>query len=479
MGYREKYASQELNIWDLLGILWRNKVILSLFGLFFALVLFIQGTYFTNDTYTTSGVLYISNKNENAQENEINKNDIETSRSLTSTYIEILKTRDFLEDVSRDSVENKSWKEISDMITVHALSDTELIEISVTADSAACAYNIASDMIRKAPKKLMSVYKNGDIEVVNSVYYPTHSNDKQIPIKTLSGFIIGFLGGLLYIYAKNMLDLKITDAKELTEIYGISVLGEVSNLPDRHDRQTGDAFESILNENSNFTTIEEYKSIRTKIMFSIPKTGEGKAIVVTSSVPSEGKTTTSINTAITFAQLGAKVIIVDCDLRRSRVHRYLQLERGEGLSNVLCGFCKLEETIKTDVMENLDVLSSGEIPLDPVKLIESNEFDAVISELKKRYDYVFIDTPPVTVVTDAIVAMQRSDGVILVANKDVTTYDLIDEALKDIKNSKTKILGAIVLDSKEKQKMYKSYKNYKYSYKNGYKYTYCDDNETV
>ena len=96
--------------------------------------------------------------------------------------------------------------------------------------------------------------------------------------------------------------------------------------------------EHILDESSSFDTVETYKSIRTNIMFSIPKSEQAKVIAITSSVPGEGKSTTSINLAITFAQMGARVLLMDCDLRKARIHRYLELERQDGVTNVLCGF---------------------------------------------------------------------------------------------------------------------------------------------
>ena len=125
----------------------------------------------------------------------------------------------------------------------------------------------------------------------------------------------------------------------------------------------------ILTEQTDFTTVETYKSIRTSVLFSVPKSDTGKVIVVTSSAPNEGKTTTVINLAITFAQMGAKVVLLDCDLRKARVHKYLGLERMDGISNVLCGFVDLEKAIKRSVRENLDCITAGAIPPNPAGII--------------------------------------------------------------------------------------------------------------
>ena len=232
----------------------------------------------------------------------------------------------------------------------------------------------------------------------------------------------------------------------------------------------------ILTEQTDFTTIETYKSIRTNIMFSIPKSEKGKVVLVTSSAPNEGKTTTSINLAITFAQMGARVIIVDCDLRKARVHKYLGLERMDGVSNVLCGFVELDKAIKYSVRENLDCLTAGAIPPNPAELMETDEFAALIETLRERYDYIFIDTPPMTVVTDAAVAMKHATGVIVVVRENMTVYDALDDTMDSIRKTDTKLLGIVVVDCDERARRYSYYKRgkygYKYKYRYGYKYGY-------
>ncbi len=230
----------------------------------------------------------------------------------------------------------------------------------------------------------------------------------------------------------------------------------------------------ILNPQSEFTVVENYKLIRTNIMFSMPKTDKGKVIVVTSSTPGEGKTTTATNLAITFAQTGAKVILVDCDLRKSRIHRYLKVEKDNGVTNILCGFTSIEKAVKKNVRDNLDVLTSGEIPPNPAELIDSTEFGKMIDVLKEQYDYIFIDTPPLAIVTDAALAMKVSDGVVIVVRQDVTTFDVLDTTVETINNSGTKIIGVVMLGDIEKQKKY-GYGGYKKGYKYGYKYGYRYD----
>ena len=221
----------------------------------------------------------------------------------------------------------------------------------------------------------------------------------------------------------------------------------------------------IISESTPFSALEAYKTARTNIMFSLPKTENGKVILVTSAEPAEGKTTTSINIAYTFAQTDAKVILVDCDLRKPRVHRYLKHDRDKGVSNVLCGFCKLDEVINKNVFGNLDCIWAGEIPTSSTELLMSDEMSNMLEELSKRYDYVFLDTPPVLTVTDAMIIAPKCNGAVVVAKQEQSTFDMLDKAIDVIKQSGIRILGFILNSSSETSKSFwKSGKKSKYTY---------------
>ncbi len=230
---------------------------------------------------------------------------------------------------------------------------------------------------------------------------------------------------------------------------------------------------NIISDDTAFNTLEAYKTARTNIMFSLPKTYKGKVILVTSAEPGEGKTTTSINIAHTFAKTDAKVILVDCDLRKPRVHRYLKFERDKGVSNVLCGFNTVDEVIKKNVMGNLDCISAGEIPTNSTELLMSDEMGVLIDELSRRYDYVFIDTPPVMTVTDAMIIAPKSNGVVIVVKQEQSSFDMLDKTVEAFKQSGIKILGFIFNGFRETGKRFWNPTN-KYKYAYHYMNTYED-----
>lgn len=216
---------------------------------------------------------------------------------------------------------------------------------------------------------------------------------------------------------------------------------------------------------SSFHVQEAYKATRTNIMFSF--TGKGcKKIVVTSSLPSEGKTTTCANMAITFAQTGSRVLVIDADMRRPTLHKKLDVLNNNGLSNLLGRFCTLEEAISKTKFENLDVITSGYLPPNPAELLASEAMTELLMILEHKYDYIFIDTPPVHVVTDATVLSNRVSGMIVVVRQEVTRHKDIQETLNKLELAQAKVLGFILHDVKTSKRSYKRYEKYShYEYK--------------
>lgn len=237
------------------------------------------------------------------------------------------------------------------------------------------------------------------------------------------------------------------------------------NATEELDKRLRDNAKRLLNENTAFDVRESYREMRTNVMFSV--TGEGsKVIAVTSSVASEGKSTTNFNLAITFAEMGARAIIIDCDMRRPNVGRLVGMHKKKGLSNYLINDAKLEDVIYKTEYDNLDVLLAGSIPPNPTELLASESMIKLIDKLKEEYDYVFLDTPPVTIVTDAAVISKFVDGIIIVSRQFISEKPLLKDAINKLKFVEAKIIGVVLNDVSANNGGYGGYK-YKY-YKRGY-----------
>ncbi len=224
--------------------------------------------------------------------------------------------------------------------------------------------------------------------------------------------------------------------------------------------------DAIIDSSSRFDIVEEYKIIRTNIMYSFVETGS-KVLCMTSPSPYDGKTTASINLGITFAQTGARVLVMDCDLRKPNVHRYLKLQAEPGITNVLGAFCPLNDAIQKTSYEGLDALVCGHLPPNPAELLASGAMVSLLDYLKGTYEYIFVDTPPVNTVTDATVISKLVSGVIIIARQSITTYDEVRITLEKLKQAHARVLGFMLNDAKEETDYY-SNKKYCHSYYNQY-----------
>ena len=199
----------------------------------------------------------------------------------------------------------------------------------------------------------------------------------------------------------------------------------------------------ILNKNSSFLVQEAYKTLRTNVRFFLH--GKNcKKFCVTSGVAGEGKSITLINLAISFAEAGNKVLVIDCDLRRPAMARLLVEKAAPGLSGVLADMEDLEEAIRKDMYPNLDILFSGEIPPNPSELLGSEKMRSLIEDMSKRYDYILVDTPPVNVVSDACVVANLLDGVLLLVRKDRSRKDDVKRSVDSLRLTGARILGCVL-----------------------------------
>ena len=170
---------------------------------------------------------------------------------------------------------------------------------------------------------------------------------------------------------------------------------------------------------------------------------ENKRVVISSALPNEGKTITAINLAIAFSQTGKKVLLIDADLRRPTVYQRLKINNNKGLSSILVGFCSLREAVR-NISPNFDVLTSGAIPPNPSELLGGNNMSLLLDGLKDYYDYIIIDTPPINMVSDALVLTPKTDGLVLITRQGKTTHDQFRKAIASIELANVKLLGAIL-----------------------------------
>lgn len=220
----------------------------------------------------------------------------------------------------------------------------------------------------------------------------------------------------------------------------------------------------IINDKSPFAVLEAYKSLRTNLNFALMDEDGCKVIAVTSALMSEGKSTTSVNLAITYAAMNYRVLLIECDLRRPTLARRLELKSKVGLSNLLIDSSLFDEVLTQTKVENLDFISSGSVPPNPTELLASAKMEKLLAALKSAYDVILLDCPPVNIVADACILAPLCSGVLFVVHSGVTDRGSVDFALEQLQYAKAKILG-FVLSGEDMSNSSYGYRGY---YKRGY-----------
>ena len=228
-------------------------------------------------------------------------------------------------------------------------------------------------------------------------------------------------------------------------------------------KTAADARQRMLTADSPFAIKEAYNSIRTKLLF----TGKGEkcpVFALTSATMHDGKTTNAVNLAISIASTAKRVLLIDGDMRKPTVHRYFGVENKNGLSEILAGLTNEVKIRKTSV-ENLHVLTSGQIPPNPAELFASKQMDNLLDYVRDYFDYVILDTPPINVVTDATILAEKITGYVFVVQSGKNHYNELTYALDTIQQMNGHVVGMILNNTSPKSgSRYGSYRSGRYGY---------------
>jgi len=205
-----------------------------------------------------------------------------------------------------------------------------------------------------------------------------------------------------------------------------------------------EAVELVTQSRPQSQMAESYRALRTSLLLT-SLGGPPKVILVTSALPQEGKTTTSINTAIVLAQKGTRVLLIDADLRRPSIHKTLGMGPKTGLSNVLTGNATLQQAVaRSNILPALFVLTAGTPPPNPAELLASSNMRDILAELREQYDHIIVDTPPTLSVTDAVVMSTRADAVVLVIRSGQTTKQALRRARDLLMQVNARVAGVLL-----------------------------------
>ena len=409
-------------------------------------------------------------------------------------------------DTSRKSLEAKLKIEYERALQDERSFKAALVAIkgeAVQENQAAIQYNILkqdvdtartlyTDFLQKTNQaKVQVAEQHNNIKVIESATIPKKPVGPKRALMILLGIAVSLVGSVGLVFFLEYLDNTIKTVEDVGRYVQLPALGVIPviaaaasrGLSKRNNKQLAssggrrsrkasveaDPFNQggLALLDSHSTAAEAYRALRTSVLLSAPGSPP-KTILVTSSQPSEGKTTTVVNTAMSLAQLGASVLIIDCDLRKPATHKLLGANHTRGLSTYLSREVELDGLIQQLPIANISLLACGAIPPNPAELISSDKMKNMLATLAQRYDHILIDAPPIINVTDAVILSRMVDGVILVVHGGRSTREVVRRGRQELESVGAKIFGVVLNNIDLRKEGYENYYYYsQHSYTNG------------
>lgn len=366
------------------------------------------------------------------------------SAQRVSSYAQLLTGKRLASRVIDDLDLPQSPAELAGQITATAVTDTVLIDVTVTDPSAEQAQRIAQAVGQQFSLMVSELETPDGADAVSPVRVrvtdlPSLLPDPSAP-QTGRNVLVGLVGGLLVgavcAIARVRFDRTVKDAEEAAALAGGPVIGVILRDDDLANEHT-------IERNSLSRTAEGYRQLRTNLQF-LNVDEPPKVIMVSSAVPSEGKTTLAVNLALSLAEAGRTVTVIEADLRRPRVTRYLGMVGGVGLTNILTGSAGLEDVIQPYGDGGLSVIAAGPTPPNPSELLSSSHMFSLIDDLRQKNDFVLLDAPPLLPVADSSGLAVLVDGVVLSLRYGSTTKGQLAQTHATLDRVGAKTLGVVL-----------------------------------
>ncbi|MGX1701067.1 polysaccharide biosynthesis tyrosine autokinase [Microbacterium sp. NPDC055357] len=333
--------------------------------------------------------------------------------------------------------------QLASKVVTTATTNTTLISISVTDADPVLAADIANALASSLTDAVESIEKLSDSETspvrltrVRDALPPASPSSPNLSQNLAVGGLVGLAVGLAVALLRTLLDTRIRTPRDIDQLTDRPVLGAIAFDPKAKDRPL------IVHADPQSPRAESFRVLRTNLQFI--DMGERASFVVTSSLPSEGKSTTTINLAIALADAGRRVALLDADLRKPKVAEYLGVEGGAGLTDVLIGRAELTDVMQQWGRRSLYVLPSGKIPPNPSELLGSTRMQDLLAVLEREFDVVLCDAPPLLPVTDAAVLARNTSGAIVIVATGKTNRRQLTSALEALTTVRAKIAGIVM-----------------------------------
>lgn len=392
--------------------------------------------------YTANLTLYVSSQGGDSTSSAFQG--AQLSQQRVTSYVELVSSRRVSEDVIASLRLNQTAESLSRQITATSALDSVLIDVTVADESpirAAELANTVGSVFTELVDELERPVDSGGqqavaVRVVQPAVAPSSPSSMGLPVMLALGLFAGVGLGVGGALARNALDTTVKSPDQLRELVRAPNLGNIAfdaAVPKRP---------LTVHEDPQSPRSEAFRQLRTNLQF-IDVDEPRKVIIVTSSLPAEGKTTTLANLAIALASTGQRVLAIEADLRRPKLSEMLGLERSVGLTSVLSGRADATQAIQ-QWSGGVDVLASGPLPPNPSELLGSQQMSLLLNKLRQYYDTILIDTPPLLPVTDAAAVLPATDGAILTCRFQRTTREQVTRSAEALQAVSGQLLGTVL-----------------------------------
>lgn len=423
--------------------------------------------YRTRDTYTASGTMYVYNANPNlVNYGYTSYSDITSAVRLIDTYLVVVRSNKVMDVVVERLLPDYpkiTAGQISGTLSMGSVSETGVLKISCTTTDPQRAADICNTVMDVAPTEIKRVVGAGAIEIIDYADPPARPNPRPLMQNGIKGAAFGAIPAAGLLFLLFLLTQKIEDAKELTDTYGIPVLASLK----RYKEESVDPAKFLLNDNSEMEVVESYAKLRMNLLYTLVEKKK-HAVVVTSGISGEGKSTIAANLAISVAMSGKKVLLIDADMRRACQHDIFAYEDSlPGLSDALVGTSPWKDLLVKTHLDSMHILPAGTIPPNPAELLESPAMHRLMEEFEAAYDLVLLDAPPINIVSDPLALSDQVAGAIFVVRQHFSDNRELQRALKQTEMTGMNMLGFVFYGENLNRGGYYSRRYYYY---NGYKY---------
>lgn len=360
-----------------------------------------------------------------------------------ASYAELVTKTKLAERVSADLGGSLTPTELQSSVSTSVNPDTVLLDITATDPDAVTARDIAQAYAEGLSTMVAQLESQGSDKalVQASIVDNAQVSDTPVspqPVRNLGlALVLGLLLGVGLAVVRELLDTTLKTTEDVNDVTSAPILGRINADGSAVKRPPAE----VLSAATPWS--ESFRVLRTNMQY-VEVDHDHKVFVVSSSLPSEGKTTTAVNLAITLALANQRVALVECDLRRPLIASRLGLDDGVGTTSVLIGKVHLRDALQKYADTELWVLSSGPIPPNPSELLQSNAMEKLLGELRDEFDIVILDAPPLLPVTDAALLAAQADGALVVIRHGKTTRDQLVHAIERVESVDAKVVGIVV-----------------------------------